>query len=118
VGRKRPNEGEGPYSFSFNGGQSFPSGHARNITQFAVILSHHFRFLPFQIFAYTAAVSVCFQRIESGYHWPSDVYFGAIFGGWVAQTLLDFHQVKGLTIKPQVSPEMGYMGLGVRLVIN
>jgi membrane-associated phospholipid phosphatase len=118
VGRKRPNEGEGPYSFSFNGGQSFPSGHARNITQFAVILSHHFRFLPFQIFAYTVAVSVSFQRIESEFHWPSDVYFGALFGGWVAKTLLNYHQVKGLTITPQVSPESGYMGLDFRLVIN
>ena len=118
VGRKRPNEGEGPYSFSFNGGQSFPSGHARNVTQLAVILSHHIRFLPFQIFAYTVAVSVSFQRIESEFHWPSDVYFGAIFGGWVAKTLLNYHQVKGLTITPQVSPESGYMGLDFRLVLN
>lgn len=118
VGRKRPNAGEGPYSFSFNDGQSFPSGHARNITQFATILSHHIRFLPFQIFAYTVAVSVCFQRVESEFHWPSDVYFGAIFGGWVAKTLLNYHQVKGLTITPQVSPESGYMGLSFRMVIN
>jgi membrane-associated phospholipid phosphatase len=118
VGRARPNEGKGPYSFSFNGGKSFPSGHARNITQLAVILSHHIRFLPFQIFAYTAAVSVCFQRIESDNHWPSDVYFGAIFGAWVAKTLLNFHKVQGLTLRPQVSPEIGYIGLHFSMKIN
>ena len=118
AGRQRPFEGEGPYSFSFNDGTSFPSGHARNITQFATILSRHIRFLPFQIFAYTVAVSVSLQRVVSEYHWPSDVYFGAIFGGWVAKTLLDYHQVKNLTITPKVSPGSGYMGLDFRLVLN
>jgi membrane-associated phospholipid phosphatase len=118
VGRKRPNQGEGPYSFSFNGGKSFPSGHARNIFQFATILSHHFRWLPFQIFTYTVATGVSIQRITSESHWPSDVFFGAVFGAWVTQTILDYHQVKGITLKPSISPENAYMGVAVRLVLR
>ncbi len=116
VGRKRPNQGEGPYSFTFNEGKSFPSGHARNITQAAVILSRHIRFLPFRIFAYTVAASVCLQRITSESHWPSDVFVGAMYGAWTAQVLLDHHQQKNIVITPRIEPEMGYMGLDFRLV--
>ena len=116
VGRKRPNEGEGPYSFTFNEGTSFPSGHARNITQAAVILSRHIRFLPFQIFAYTVAASVCLQRITSESHWPSDVFVGAMFGAWTAQVLLNYHEQKNIVISPRIEPESGYMGLDFRFV--
>jgi membrane-associated phospholipid phosphatase len=118
VGRKRPNQGEGPYSFTFNDGASFPSGHARNITQLAVILSRHFRFLPFQIFAYTVAGSVCLQRITSESHWPSDVFVGAMFGAWTAKVLLDYHEEKNIVINPRIEPQSGYMGVDVRLVLR
>jgi membrane-associated phospholipid phosphatase len=118
VGRKRPNQGEGPYSFTFNEGTSFPSGHARNITQAAVILSRHIRFLPFRIFAYTVAASVCLQRITSESHWPSDVFVGAMFGAWTAKVLLDYHEQKNLVISPRISPESEYIGFDVKLVLK
>lgn len=116
VGRKRPNQGEGPYSFTFNEGKSFPSGHARNITQAAVILSRHIRFLPFQIFAYTVTASVCLQRLTSESHWPSDVFVGAMYGAWTAQVLLDYHEQKNIVISPRIEPERGYMGIDFRFV--
>lgn len=111
VGRNRPFEDKGPYSFSFTGGTSFPSGHAINISQLATVLSYHIRFLPFQIFAYTVAVSVALQRIDSGNHWPSDVFLGAVFGTWVSKVVLNYHNIKGLTITPQLSLEHSYLGL-------
>ncbi len=105
VGRKRPFEGQGPYSFSFKGGTSFPSGHALNIFQLATILSYHIRFLPFQVIAYGIALGISLQRIESENHWPSDVYFATIFGSLVAKTVLKLHEKRRISITPTVMPK-------------
>ncbi|MGD2071511.1 MAG: hypothetical protein PVI57_22785, partial [Gemmatimonadota bacterium] len=41
VGRRRPEEGRGPYVFDRFEGTSFPSGHASTAIQVAAVLSHH-----------------------------------------------------------------------------
>src|SRR2546423_11842274 len=64
LGRSRPFEDRGPYYFKFQGGSSFPSGHASVVMELATILSHHAHFLPFSIAAYGAATSVCLERID------------------------------------------------------
>lgn len=83
VGRTRPHEGNGPGYFRFNkDGTSFPSGHSINVIEIADILSHNIDYRPFRIGCYGLVTVVCLQRITSDSHWPSDVYFSAIFG-WV-----------------------------------
>ncbi len=105
VGRKRPFEDQGPYSFSFKGGTSFPSGHALNIFQLATILSYHIGFLPFQVMAYSIALGISLQRIESENHWPSDVYFATIFGYLVAKSVIKLHKKRQISITPTVMPK-------------
>jgi hypothetical protein len=92
VGRTRPHEGNGPRYFSFNNdGTSFPSGHSINVMEIADVLSHNIDYRPFQISCYGLATIVCLQRITSDSHWPSDVYFSAIFGWIVSHELQKRH---------------------------
>ena len=87
VGRRRPNERQGPRSFS--GGRSFPSGHASVVCETAAILSHHARQNWARAAIWTVAGLVCLERVEDPRldHWPSDVWFGAALGTWAGHTI-------------------------------
>lgn|GEM_PF-2450610 len=111
VGRRRPFENEGPRSFKFNDGTSFPSGHAKNVMSAASIISNHIDFLPVQIAAYGIAGSVCLERITSDGHWPSDVYFAAVYGWIVAETVFKHHLGPGA----EISPVLGDNTVGLKL---
>ncbi|MFC1538619.1 phosphatase PAP2 family protein [Candidatus Latescibacterota bacterium] len=100
LGRRRPEQGNGSRSFKFYDGTSLPSGHSSNIVQMATILSHHIDFLPFRVAAYGVATSVCLQRITSDSHWPSDVYFGALYGRIISKTLLKRIDNRRMKITP------------------
>lgn len=114
AGRRRPAYGEGPYSYKFADGTSFPSGHALNVVQVARILSHHIRFLPVQIAAYGMAATVCLERITSDAHWPSDVYFGAVFGWAVADEVLRLNDKRRIEIIPLTFHDT----VGVKVILN
>jgi hypothetical protein len=86
VGRQRPFEGEGPYSFE--DGTSFPSGHASSIIQVASVLSDQIDWWPASVALYTMTGLVSYERISSGSHWPSDVWIGALWGWGVAHVVL------------------------------
>ena len=101
VGRARPYERKGPYSFEYNEGSSFPSGHASTIFQLATILSYHVNCKLFSVAAYTIATSVCLQRIDSNSHWPSDVFLAAVYGTAISRTILKIHENK--RVKPTLS---------------
>ncbi|MFC1650730.1 phosphatase PAP2 family protein [Candidatus Latescibacterota bacterium] len=100
AGRRRPREGDGSRRFKFNDGTSFPSGHSSNIVQMATVLSHHIDFLPFRVAAYGVATTVCLQRITSDSHWPSDVYFGALYGRIISYELLKRFDSRRMKITP------------------
>ncbi len=100
LGRRRPNEGLGPRYFEFNGGTSFPSGHAANVSQVATILSRHINYLPFTIAAYTALGTVCVERMTSESHWPSDVYFAVVYGWAVSNEIFRLNRERRLSIQP------------------
>ena len=100
TGRRRPREGDGSRSFKFYDGTSLPSGHSSNIVQMATVLSHHIDFLPFRAAVYGVATSVCLQRITSDSHWPSDVYFGALYGRILSKTLLKRIDSRRIKITP------------------
>ncbi|MBD3219221.1 MAG: phosphatase PAP2 family protein [candidate division Zixibacteria bacterium] len=100
LGRRRPNEELGPRYFELNGGSSFPSGHAANVSQVATILSRHIDFLPFTIAAYTAVGTVCVQRLTSESHWPSDVYFAVVYGWAVSNEIFRLNRERRLNLQP------------------
>ncbi|MEE9554958.1 MAG: phosphatase PAP2 family protein [candidate division Zixibacteria bacterium] len=117
IGRTRPHEGNGPEYFRFNeDGTSFPSGHSINVLEIADILSHNIDYRPFQISCYGLASVVCLQRITSDSHWPSDVYFSAIFGWVVSHELQKRHQgrKREITIVPFINEE----STGLKISIN
>jgi membrane-associated phospholipid phosphatase len=92
AGRRRPFEHMGARTFDPPHGTSLPSGHASVVFELAAIAAHETRDTPFSIpvstVAHFAAASVSMQRIDSGNHWPSDVYVGAVSGALVSRTLL------------------------------
>ena len=112
VGRSRPFAGEGPYSFKFNDGTSFPSGHAKNVMIAANVISRRINFWPVTVTAYTLAGTVCLERVTSNAHWPSDVYFAAVYGWIISNSLIDRHNRSSLAVSPSTSN--GSPGLSVR----
>lgn len=100
IGRRRPKEGKGSRNFRFYSGTSLPSGHSSNIVQMATVLSHHIDFLPFRVAAYGVATVVCLERVTSDSHWPSDVYFGAVYGRIISNELLKRISSRRMKITP------------------
>jgi len=113
VGRARPREGKGAYEFEFNSGTSLPSGHAATIMQLATILSHYADWWPASVVFYTIAGSVCYQRVVSLEHWPSDVFIGAMNGAAIARLVMREHDEKGVIWVPTADPATGTYGLQV-----
>jgi membrane-associated phospholipid phosphatase len=112
VGRARPNEGLGAYSFDFmSGGTSLPSGHASTVMQLATILSRYADWWPASVVFYSIAGCVCYQRVESLEHWASDVWVGAMSGAAIARLVMREHDDKGVIWVPSVDPETGTVGL-------
>jgi membrane-associated phospholipid phosphatase len=92
VGRARPADHAGPYHFEFRQGVSFPSGHASVDFELATILSHHAHAWPVTVLCYAVATSLGLQRVESGGHWMSDVFFSAASGTTIARTVIRRHE--------------------------
>lgn len=115
VGRKGPSIAHDARNFEHGAdyGRSFPSGHSMNVMQVANILSHHIQYKPFTIFAYTAASSVLLQRITSDAHWPSDVYFGALFGYLASTELLKRNDARKIKMTPALLDDGENVGLTI-----
>lgn len=111
FGRARPFEHRGPYSFRFDKGSSFFSGHTTNVFEAATIISHQCDFWPVTIVAYSLASVIGLQRLQAYAHWPSDVYLGAIYGTVVARTLIKLHENRKLKLVPVRGADFG-VGLG------
>ena len=88
VGRRGPKLKQGPRSFKFADGRSFPSGHSITIVTIARVLTHHVPHRAFRYPTLAAAGTVLLQRVTSDAHWPSDVVFGAAYGWVVTGALL------------------------------
>lgn len=116
VGRRRPNEGAGPYAFDPGGGTSFPSGHSSSIVVVASVLAHHIDRWPVTALLYAGAGSVLFQRLESESHWASDVWIGAALGAAVSRIVMRSEANRRLQIQPRVSPSGSGYGLGVSIM--
>jgi len=114
VGRKRPYEGEGPYSFGNDDATSFFSGHTVNVFNLATILSHTVNRSWFTWTAYFCAASVGVQRIESDAHWPSDVFLSAAFAVAVSRGVIGLYENRKVAAMPLVGSD----NVGVTLIMS
>lgn len=115
VGRSRPRDGMGAYTFEFGEGTSFPSGHASTITQLAWILSHHIENPWARRAMWTGAGAVMYQRLTSGAHWASDIWFGAFWGWGIAKVVVEAREADWIEVGPALDPLGGGLGLQGRI---
>lgn len=115
VGRRGPKIGEGARSFEFGKGRSFPSGHSLAIATVARVITYRVHFWPIQAVAYTMMGTVLLQRVTSSAHWPSDAYFGGLYGWFVTDELLKRRDARGLAVVPVLPTEGRNAGVGVRM---
>jgi hypothetical protein len=86
TGRERPNVDSFRGRF-WQGGDSFPSGHATISWAIASVLSHEYPGPLTKLFAYGAASAITFARVRAEKHFPSDALVGSGIGwlaGWQA----------------------------------
>jgi hypothetical protein len=111
VGRQRPYQEQGAYSFWQSDATSFFSGHTVNTFQVATVVSHHVDRRWFTGAAYLAATCVGLQRVEADAHWASDVFLSAAFAIAVSRSVIALHENR--RVEPLVQP--GPQGLAVGL---
>lgn len=115
VGRSRPYTQSGPFeanAFDFEVGhaaRSMPSGHTSKIFAVASVIAHEYDAWWVKAAAYGTATSAGLQRIESGKHWLSDVFVGALLGYFVGRTVSGAPkriapEEQSITYRPVVSP--------------
>ncbi|MEO8199018.1 MAG: phosphatase PAP2 family protein [Gemmatimonadota bacterium] len=90
LGRSRPNEGVGAFTFhpfssrndstGLTARGSFPSGHVTAAFAVATSLADDINNTPVQIGLYALASGTAFSRVYDNRHWFSDTVFGAILG--------------------------------------
>jgi len=118
VGRSRPSEG-GPRRF-FGGGTSFPSGHASVAFEVATILSHHLREAPPALrwpvtaAGYGVATTVAIQRVDSGSHWASDVFFAAVSGTVIARVVARRNEERRMALVPLLGADGAPVGVAMK----
>ena len=72
---------------------SFPSGHAVLVYSSAAVIAaeyHDKKWVPPTIYAAASVIGV--QRVAQNAHWVSDVFYGAVVGHFMTQTLVKEHQ--------------------------
>lgn len=91
AGRERPNRSNGRGHF-FEGGQSFPSGHATTIWALATVIAEEYSDKPWiKISAYSAAAAVSMARFTGRSHFTSDVLAGSALGYLIGRYTVRAH---------------------------
>jgi membrane-associated phospholipid phosphatase len=89
--RERPNRVGGSSGF-WDGGKSFPSGHAATSFAFATVVANKYKDKKLVVFgAYGLATAVSMSRIGGLNHHPSDVLIGAAIGHLIGRFILHRH---------------------------
>jgi len=104
AGRDRPNGDSG----------GWPSGHASGSFCFATVVYHEYGFWP-GAGAYAMATFAACQRVDSQYHYLSDVVSGALIGVAFGCAVAGNHEVEvlGMDVVPFVEPRTGAVGLAL-----
>lgn len=91
LNRQRPFSNPGSDSF-WEGGSSFPSGHAAASWSFAAVVARQYRDKPLVgIGAYGVATAVSLARVGGLNHFPSDVFVGAAVGELIGRFVVRRH---------------------------
>ena len=122
AGRNRPNSAHEPGSF-FDGGASFPSGHAIAVWSLASVISYeygHTKLVP--IIACSLAAVVSAARFGARQHFASDILAGGAMGWFIGRYVWKTHQDHAIHphsvhahILPQVAPGSGTYAITVTL---
>jgi membrane-associated phospholipid phosphatase len=106
VGRSRPNEGVGAFSFhpftslkdsaGVETRGSMPSGHVTAAFAVATSLVDDIKSPFLKVLLYTAASGTAFSRINDNRHWLSDAGMGAVLGVFTAKVVNGHWRVFGL----------------------
>jgi membrane-associated phospholipid phosphatase len=108
AGRNRPNVGEDKGEF-FDGGASFPSGHAISSWALASVISYeygHTKWVPIVACSLAAVVSVA--RFGAQQHFASDIVAGGAMGWFIGRYVWKTHQdhaIHNHGLKTQVVPQ-------------
>jgi membrane-associated phospholipid phosphatase len=92
TGRERPSENDEDGSF-WEGGNSFPSGHAATSFALATVFAYEYRkHIAVPIAAYSVATAITISRTSAQRHWASDVVVGASIGFLIGRYVVKNHQ--------------------------
>jgi hypothetical protein len=122
--RQRPLDGDGKGDF-FQGGSSFPSGHAAVSWALASVVAHEYNEnVWYPVAAYGLASLVSLSRLSGQNHFPSDVFVGSALGWFTGRYVFKTHvdhaihrrpESKLSQLRPQVIPLFDSDGKGVLL---
>ena len=119
--RNRPNSSKEPGQF-FDGGGSFPSGHAIASWSLASVVAHEYRHtIIVPIIAYGLAAVVSTARFGAQQHYASDIVAGGAMGWFIGRYVYQTHQDHQLhrhgwlqpKIIPIVQPSDRAFGIGL-----
>ncbi|MBK8595079.1 MAG: phosphatase PAP2 family protein [Holophagales bacterium] len=104
IGRERPTEEQGAYSFHPFEARSFPSGHTTQAFAVASVIATSYDQLWVKITAYGAATMTAWARVRRGKHFPTDVVAGALIGTVVGRSVVHFNRrLRSGEKEPEVS---------------
>ena len=92
VGRERPTEEQGAYSFQPFEGRSFPSGHSTQAFAVASVIAASYDQFWVKAAAYGLATMTAWERVRRGKHFPTDVVAGAAIGTLVGHSVVHFNR--------------------------
>jgi len=111
IGRARPYTADNPhkfkpFNFKFNTDyMSMPSGHTSSIFAMMTVIAKQYDSWYVKLPAYTFAVSVAFQRMNSRKHWGSDLIIGGTLGYLIGSAIVNKYGKNsyGYRLQPAVS---------------
>ena len=120
TNRERPLTHDGYGSF-WEGGDSFPSGHAATSFAVATVFAYEYRdHIAVPITAYTLASAVAASRLSAQRHWVSDIFVGGSMGFLIGRYVYKIHHDPNLPGSPvsRLIPEFGVGRRGIFCVWN
>lgn len=113
IGRSRPSEDQGPYTFFQAGSKSFYSGHTATAFALATVVTEMYKddypVVPYVV--YGLAALTAYARVHGNNHWPSDVIAGAVAGHLIAKLAMSAFSKEsdrgGLKFYPSFDPRSG-----------